>query len=163
MKAKFKDAIPGANALDQGSRHQEGSLVCPSRSCTARIFLVRLWTQRGDLPDILGFVAVNAGQVATEALPSHPRLPRYPVPILALGRPAVDRRYQGQGIGQDLLAFALHLAVEFSQRVGLYAVVVDAKHDSAARFYQRLGFTATLDDPLCLYVPVSQLIAACKP
>ena len=163
MKAKFKDAIPGANALDQGSRHQEGSLVCPSRSCTARIFLVRLWTQRGDLPDILGFVTVNSGQVATGALASPPRLPRYPVPILALGHLAVDRRYQGQGMGHDLLAFALRLANEFSERVGLYTVVVDAKRDSAARFYQQLSFTATLGDPLCLYVPVSQPIAASKP
>ncbi|MBN6741280.1 GNAT family N-acetyltransferase [Acidithiobacillus sp. MC6.1] len=119
--------------------------------------------QRDDLPDILGFVTVSVGQVATEALPSPPRLPQYPVPILRIGRLAVDRRYQGHGIGQNLLAFALHLAVEFSERVGLYAVVVDAKHDSAARFYQRLGFTATLDDPLCLYVPVSQLIVASKP
>ena len=116
-----------------------------------------------DSPDIIGFVTVSVGQVATGTLPSPPRLPRYPVPILRIGRLAVDRSYQGQGIGQDLLAFALHLAVEFSERVGLYAVVVDAKHDSAARFYQRLGFTATLDDPSCLYVPVSQLIAASKP
>lgn len=87
-------------------------------------------------------------------------LPRYPVPILRVGRLAVDSRYQKQGIGQDLLSFALNLAIEFSARVGLYAVVVDAKCETAAHFYQRLGFTPTLDNPLCLYISISQLIRA---
>jgi len=44
-----------------------------------------------------------------------------------------------------------------------FAVVVDAKHDAAAAFYRRLGFQATLDHPLCLYLPLSQLAKAAKP
>jgi predicted N-acetyltransferase YhbS len=51
-----------------------------------------------------------------------------------MGRLAVDCRYQSRGIAQDLLAFALRLAVEFSRRVGLYAVIVDARHDKARCF-----------------------------
>jgi GNAT superfamily N-acetyltransferase len=70
---------------------------------------------------------------------------------------AVDARHQGKGVGQDLLAFALRLAVEFSQRVGLYAVVVDAKHDKAKAFYVKLGFIVCVDNPLCLYLPVATL------
>ncbi|NCP41327.1 MAG: N-acetyltransferase, partial [Rhodoferax sp.] len=53
--------------------------------------------------------------------------------------------------------FALQLALEFSQQVGLYAVVVDAKHEKAKVFYEDLGFTPTLDDPLCLFLPISLL------
>jgi hypothetical protein len=49
------------------------------------------------------------------------------------------------------------LAVEFSQRVGLYAVVVDAKHDQAKAFYVKLGFIVCVDNPLCLYLPVATL------
>jgi predicted N-acetyltransferase YhbS len=109
--------------------------------------------------DIVGFVTVSAGQVATQALPSHPKLPRYPAPMLRIGRLAVDIRQQGQGIGQDLLAFALHLALEFSERVGLYAVVVDAKDGKASAFYRRFGFEATLDNLLCLFLPISRLAA----
>lgn len=116
-------------------------------------------TLRDGLPDILGFVTISVGQVASEELPSA-HLPRYPVPILRVGRLAVDSRYQKQGIGQNLLSFALNLAIEFSARVGLYAVVVDAKCETAAHFYQRLGFTPTLDNPLCLYISISQLIRA---
>ena len=106
---------------------------------------------------VAGFVTVSAGQVATSALPSKLKLPRYPAPMLRIGRLAVDVRHQGKGIGQDLLAFALRLAVEFSQRVGLYAVVVDVKHDKAKAFYARLGFIACVDNPLCLYLPVATL------
>ena len=56
-----------------------------------------------------------------------------------------------------LLAFALRLAVEFAQRVGLYAVVVDAKHDKAKAFYTKLGFIVCMDSPLALYLPVATL------
>lgn len=106
---------------------------------------------------VTGFITVSVGQVTTASLPLQLKLPRYPAPILRIGRLAVDVRQQGKGIGQDLLAFALRLAVEFSQRVGLYAVVVDAKHDKAKAFYLKLGFIACVDNPLCLFLPVATL------
>ncbi len=109
---------------------------------------------------VAGFVTLSAGQVETHCLPAHLKLPRYPVPMLPMlriGRLAVDRRAQGQGTGRQLMAFALQLALDFSKSVGLYAVVIDAKDDKARAFYQTMGFTSTLDDPLCLYLPVSVL------
>lgn len=106
---------------------------------------------------VAGFVTVSAGQVATSSLTGQKKLPRYPAPMLRIGRLAVDKRHQGKGIGQDLLAFALQLAVEFSQRVGLYAVVVDATHEQAKAFYVKLGFIACADSPLMLYLPVVTL------
>lgn len=106
---------------------------------------------------VRGFITVSVGQIATASMPPALKLPRYPVPILRIGRLAVDRRCQGLGIGQDLLAFAFHLTLDFADRVGLWAVVVDAKHETAAAWYRRLGFIATLDDPLCLYLPIGTL------
>ena len=106
---------------------------------------------------VTGFVTVSAAQVLSGRLPNSLKLPRYPVPALRIGRLAVDRQFQGAGIGQDLLAFALQLALEFSDKVGLYAVIVDAKDVKACHFYQRLGFVATLDDPLCLFLPLATL------
>jgi GNAT superfamily N-acetyltransferase len=112
----------------------------------------------GDGEDVIaGFVTVSVGQVAATELPPGLKLPRYPVPILRIGRLAVDRRLQEQGVGHELLAFALHLALDFSERVGLYAVVVDAKDDRIAGFYRKLGFRPTLDDALCLYLPLAVL------
>lgn len=107
--------------------------------------------------DVIGFVTVSVGQVETQALPLQLKLPHHPAPMLRIGRLAVDKQAQGKGIGRDLLAFALHLALEFSERVGLYAVVVDAKDSQAAEFYRRLHFEPTLDDALCLFLPLSRL------
>jgi len=106
---------------------------------------------------VCGFVSVSAGQVATKQLPEGLKLPRYPAPMLRIGRLAVDSRQQGRGVGQDLLAFALRLALEFSQQVGLYAVLVEAKDNKAKAFYTRLGFIETVDNPLCLYLPIATL------
>lgn len=112
----------------------------------------------GDGEDVVaGFVTVSVGQVAATELPPDLKLPRYPVPILRIGRLAVDKRLHRQGIGQELLAFALHLALDFSERVGLYAEVVDAKDDRVADFYRKLGFRPTLDNALCLYLPLEVL------
>lgn len=106
---------------------------------------------------VLGFVSISVGQAQTKQLPPKLKLPRYPAPILRIGRLAVDQKQQGQGIGQRLMSFALQMALDFSQQVGLYAIVVDAKHEQACKFYAALGFTATVDDPLCLYLPVVTL------
>lgn len=110
--------------------------------------------------DVVGFVTVSVGQVEARAMPMNLRLPRHPAPMMRIGRLAVDKREQGKGIGQDLLAFALHLALEFAERVGLYAVVVDAKDAQGAEYYRRLHFEPTLDDELCLFLPLSRLAKA---
>lgn len=110
-----------------------------------------------DAVTVVGFVTVSVGQVATQTLSAHLNLPRYPTPVFRIGRLAVDGRHQGREYGQDLLAFALHLALEFSARVGLYAAVVDAKDAKAAAFYRRLGFEPTLDNSLCLFLPLAKL------
>lgn len=78
-------------------------------------------------------------------------------PKLGLYKEVKVIQNQGKGVGQDLLAFALRLAVEFSQRAGLYAVAVGARHDKAKAFYVRPGFISCVDGPLCLYLPVATL------
>ena len=106
---------------------------------------------------VLGFVTLSVGQVEAQTLPPQLKLPRYPAPMLRIGRLAVDRLQQGRGTGQHLMSFALQLALEFSQQVSLYAVMVDAKSAQAKAFYTSLGFVATLGDPLCLYLPLATL------
>lgn len=113
-----------------------------------------------DSVSIIGFVTLSAGQVATARLPATLKLPRYPVPVLRIGRLAVDTRHQGHGVGSGLLGFALNLASEWSQRVGVYGVAVEAKHDQARAFYLGLGFLSGVDDPLHMILPLSTLARA---
>lgn len=140
----------GVAALNEFLRRQAGQL---SRRGFGKTYVALA----DDGITVVGFVTVSAGQTQTAKMPPHLKLPRYPAPLLRIGRLAVDRRCQGLGTGQQLMSFALQLALEFSQVVGLYAVVVDAKHEAAKVFYETLGFTAMLDDPLCLYLPISTL------
>lgn len=107
--------------------------------------------------DVVGYVTVSAGQVAGANLPESLKLPRYPAPVVRIGRLAVDLRHQGQGLGQDLLAFALRIALEFSDKVGIYAVLIEAKDGAAKAFYTRLGFLETADNSLSLFLPLGTL------
>jgi GNAT superfamily N-acetyltransferase len=104
---------------------------------------------------VAAFVSVSAGQVGAAAFPAGLKLPRYPVPVLRIGRLAVDRRAQDRHLGQELLRFALNLALELADQVGIHAVVVDAKHAAARQFYEGLGFIPFRDAPLSLFLPIA--------
>lgn len=109
---------------------------------------------------IIGFVTVSAGQVATADLPAGLKLPRYPVPVMRIGRLAVDSRHQGRGIGKELLVFALGLAQAWSAHVGIYGVAVEAKQMAVRDFYLRLGFLPGRDNPLNMILPLATLAQA---
>jgi GNAT superfamily N-acetyltransferase len=90
---------------------------------------------------ILGFATVAAGHVEIDQMPVATRkaLPRYPLPVLRLGRLAVDLSAQGLGLGQALLRFVLRLSVRMAEDYGCVGVLVDAKPD-AVDFYAKYGF-----------------------
>jgi GNAT superfamily N-acetyltransferase len=101
---------------------------------------------------IQGYYAISSSSIHFANLPAALRLPRYPVPVARIGRLGVDLRAQGTGVGSALLQHAMGLALTLSQQIGLFAVVVDAKHDAAAAFYTRYGFARMEDQPLSLYL-----------
>ena len=101
---------------------------------------------------IQGFYAVSAANIHFENFPQALNLPRYPVPVARLGRLAVDQRSQGSGVGLALLQHAMSLTESLSQQIGLYALFVEAKNESAAAFYQRYGFECMPDHPLNLFL-----------
>lgn len=90
---------------------------------------------------IHGFATVSAASIEIENLSKKmkSKLPNYPLPILRLSRLAVNRSFQGQGIGLSLLKYVLCLALKMSSSVGCIGVVVDAKPEVVA-FFDRYGF-----------------------
>lgn len=80
-------------------------------------------------------------------------IPKYPAPVAKIGRLAVDIQFQGKKIGAALLIDALKKILEASKAVAAYAVVVDAKNDSAKRFYEGFDFI-TYKDKLSLFLPM---------
>ena len=71
-----------------------------------------------------------------------------------LGRLAIDKSHQGQGIGAILIADALQRIAMASQVMAVYAVVVDALNESAAEFYRQFGFIQLPSQPLKLLLPM---------
>mgnify|MGYP001584552231 CR=1 FL=1 len=106
---------------------------------------------------ILGYYSVSSGQIEFESMPpaSVKGIPKYPIPIMRIGRLATDVKARGHGIGKELLMDALHRAIEASKLLGVYAVVVDAKDETAKNFYKKYQFTELLDKPMVLFILMS--------
>jgi GNAT superfamily N-acetyltransferase len=101
---------------------------------------------------VSGYYTVSSGSIAFETAPEN--LPHHPIPIVLLGRLAVDRWSQGQGVGALLLIDALRRAQRVADELGIYAVVVEALSDRAKSFYEKFGFKSLTDDRLHLYLPI---------
>jgi ribosomal protein S18 acetylase RimI-like enzyme len=105
---------------------------------------------------VSGYYSVAAGSLKIEDLTEEQRkrLPKYPVPVAHLGRLAVDRNAQGQGLGEYLLLDALCRIDRADRDLGIHAVEVVAIDDAAKRFYLKYGFTELKDDPHHLFMPM---------
>ena len=123
----------GADELDTYIRHQA--------SQDAKRNLTRVFAAVAD-GEVVGFYTLSAASLACGELPSAQarKLPRYPVPVVLIGRLAVDRRWQGRELGAHLLIDALVRTALASESVGVHGIIVDARDDDAARFYRKYGF-----------------------
>jgi GNAT superfamily N-acetyltransferase len=110
---------------------------------------------------VLGYYTLAAGEVARDKLPpkAAKKLPKYPVPVVVLGRLAVDLSVQGEKLGRVLLKDALHRVLAVSQQIGCYAVLVRALNTKAAEFYAKFSFEPLPGNPLELYLPLATLQA----
>lgn len=73
-----------------------------------------------------------------------------PLPIVVMGRLAIDKNFQGKGIGAELLLNALDRTSSVSTQIGIRAMLVHAKDDRAVAFYKHFGFVSSPIDPLTL-------------
>jgi GNAT superfamily N-acetyltransferase len=83
-----------------------------------------------------------------------------PIPVMVLGRLAVDRRFQGQGLGSALLRDAILRTLQAADIAGIRAILVHAKDEKARAFYERSGFLPSTIDPLTLTLPLKNARAA---
>lgn len=88
-----------------------------------------------------------------------------PVPVLLIGRLAVDLSVTGHGVGTALIAHVLATAVDLNQRAACRAVVASALHDQESRWWKGLGFhpfDASDPDNLDLYLLASEIEATLR-
>ena len=108
-----------------------------------------------DTNEIAGYYTVTATSIALTVLAPEivKKLPRYPVvPAVLLGRLAVARSCEGQGLGGILLADALKRTSR--AELGVFAMVADAKDKAAQRFYEHYGFVRLPGDTCRLCLPI---------
>lgn len=104
---------------------------------------------------VQGYYSLAAGAVDHAAAVSSIRrnMPD-PIPVMVLGRLAIDRRSQGLGLGADLLRDAVLRTTRLAQEVGIRALLVHALHEPARAFYLHHGFSASALDPLVLMLRI---------
>jgi GNAT superfamily N-acetyltransferase len=112
---------------------------------------------------IVGFYSLSSYTLALDDLPTElaRKLPRYDaIPAARIGRLARDERVRGQGVGELLLADAVRRILGAARSVAVFAIVVDAKDDTAAAFYRRFGFQPFPLQPRRLFLLTSTALAA---
>lgn len=107
---------------------------------------------------VAGYYTLSSASILLNDLPHNigKKLPRYPtVPAVMMGRLGVDQAFEGQGLGSALLADALIRIADSG--IASYALLVEAKDDTAAAFYIHHGFMAFPDKPLTLFLPMATI------
>jgi len=139
----------GVFALDRYLKEQAGQDI------KRRAALCYVAHEPGD-SRVAGYYTLSAGDVALRDLPEElsRKLPRYPVvPVARIGRLAIDKAFQNQRLGAALLWDAADRALR--SELGVFALAVDAKDESAAAFYRHHGFDSFPSQPLRLFLPLA--------
>jgi GNAT superfamily N-acetyltransferase len=82
-----------------------------------------------------------------------------PIPVVVLARLAVDRSYQGLGLGRALMQDAGRRVLNAADAIGIRGLLVHALDETAKEFYERLGFDSSPLDPMTLMITLADLRA----
>ncbi len=151
-KHKRADFSCGSAPLDRYLKNQAGQDA--KRGVAAPFVLVT------PVNKVIGYYTLSAFSIELDKLPQAQvrKLPKYPVvPATLLGRLATDQNYRGLGLGEHLLMDALQRCYNTSSQIASYAVVVDAKDDTAVAFYKKYDFQQFQDHPNRLFLPMNTI------
>jgi len=106
---------------------------------------------------VAGYYCLASGALAlTQAPGSVRRNMPDPIPMAILGRLAVDRTWQGHGLGAALLRDAVERTQAASNILGMRGLLVHALSDEAKAFYERYGFVASPARPMMLVMALKE-------
>jgi GNAT superfamily N-acetyltransferase len=110
---------------------------------------------------VAGYYALASGAIAQGTVPGRFRrnMPD-PIPVVVLARLAIDRRYQGRGLGRALFQDAARRVAHAADAIGIRGIVVHAISEDARNFYLALGFDACPHEAMTLVVTLQDIRAA---
>ncbi len=106
---------------------------------------------------VVGYYALSAGAIAHTHAPG--RIKRNmpdPIPVVVLGRLAVDKAFHGRGVGTGLLRDAVLRTLQAAEIAGIRAILVHAISESAKRFYEKYGFVASPVDSMTVMTTIGE-------
>jgi GNAT superfamily N-acetyltransferase len=110
---------------------------------------------------VIGYCALASSALAPAQAPGRfKRNMPDPIPVVVLGRLAVDQSQQGGGLGRALFQDAARRVIHAADAIGIRGMLVHALSDDAKAFYLRLGLSASPLEPMTLMVTVADLRAA---
>ncbi|MFC4201030.1 GNAT family N-acetyltransferase [Candidimonas humi] len=109
---------------------------------------------------VLAYYALASSAVTVDAAPGRFRrnMPD-PIPVVVLGRLAVDQSWHGKGIGRALAKDAFLRVIQAADIIGIRGILVHALSEEACSFYERIGFEPSRLDPMTLMVTLADLKA----
>jgi len=112
---------------------------------------------------VVGYYALAAGAVdhAQASRRLRQNMPD-PIPVIVLGRLAIDQSEQRQGLGQALLRDAVLRVASAAETIGVAALLVHALNERAKRFYEDFGFSVSPISPMTLMLRIADIEAALK-
>ena len=106
---------------------------------------------------IIGYYSLAVGAIDRDDSPGKVRrnMPD-PIPVMILGRLAVDTNWQGKHIGTGMLKDAIQRTIIVAEQAGIRALLVHALSDKAKNFYQHCGFHGSLTNDMTLMITLDE-------
>lgn len=139
----------GVSLLDNWLKKRAGS---NERSRASRTYFLC------DGDRVIGYYALALGSLASKVAPRKIKRNRPdPIPVMVLGRLAIDQEYQGNKLGSALLREAILRVLQAADIVGIKAFLVHAISAEAKKFYIDRGFIVSPFEPMTLALPLASI------
>jgi GNAT superfamily N-acetyltransferase len=107
---------------------------------------------------VLGYYSLSSGAISRSSAPKGmQRNTPTSLPVIVMGRLAIDKKYHNQGLGKALLRDAMLRIVNASAEVGIFAMLIHALSSSAKQFYLSCGFVESPLQPMTLMMTVKTI------
>jgi GNAT superfamily N-acetyltransferase len=146
---ELNDFFSGVSSLDDWLKRR----ARPNQiSGASRTYVV------ADRHGVVGYYALASGAIAAaDSVGRFRRNMPDPIPVVVLGRLAIDRSQQGRGLGRALFRDCALRVVHAADTIGIRGIVVQAISNQAKAFYQALGFDPSSADPMILMVTLADI------
>ena len=118
----------------------------------------RTYVLCNDDNEVIGYYALATGSISPEQAPRKVKrnMPS-PIPVVVLGRLAIDQQYQGQGLGDALLRDAILRILHAAEIAGIKAIVVHAISEKAKQYYLARGFIESPSNSMTMILPLESI------